>query len=196
MRTTQSLGLTGVGLRGDVLSRESAIRFGGSRRRNGQIRASSAWARALSRRERCARAEQYANPSGNPARNPASAAAIAEAESAHLRRGQPERPRLQRRLQVLQQHLQRGDAGSVLRHDGLRPQMLQPVQGMPQHQGLRLAHAQLLLRGNERNDREVQTLVTTPGQDPLASPAISASCCSRKDGETYWMKDLSVPATS
>jgi hypothetical protein len=35
--------------------------------------------------------------------------------------------------------------------------MLQSVQGMPQHQGLRLAHAQLLLSGAEGTDHEVKS---------------------------------------
>jgi hypothetical protein len=153
MRTTQSLGLTGVALRGDVLSRESATRLGGPSRRYGQIRGSFAWARALSRRERCARADHDDPERDNPGR----AAAIFAAKSVGLRRRQPKRPRLQRRLQVLQQHLQRADAGSNLRHDRLRPQMLQSVQGMPQHQGLRLAHAQLLLSGAEGTDHEVKS---------------------------------------
>src|SRR5262245_62850545 len=64
--------------------------------------------------------------------DPGGAAAIFAAESVGLRGRQPERPRLQRRLSVLQQHLQRSDPRSVLRYDRLRPQMLQPVQGMPQ----------------------------------------------------------------
>ena len=172
MRTTQSLGLTGVALRGDVLSRESASRLGGPGRRYGQIRASFAWARALSRRERCPRAD-HDDPERVAAipehAIPGRAAAISEAESVGLWRRQLERPRLQRRLQVLQQHLQRGDAGSVLRHDGLRPQMLQPVQGMPQHQGLRLAHAQLLLSGTRGNDCAVRNPWPRPRSPRVAA---------------------------
>jgi hypothetical protein len=98
--TTQSLGLTGVGLRVRRCFKGKRHALRGPRRRHDQIRASFAWARALSRRERCPRAD-YDDSRG--------AAAIFAAESDSLRRRQPERPRLQRRFSVLQQRLQRAD---------------------------------------------------------------------------------------
>ena len=60
MRTTQSLGLTGVASGGDVLSRESATRFA-DQDAGDQNSASFSWARALSRGERWPRAD-HDNP--------------------------------------------------------------------------------------------------------------------------------------
>ena len=59
---------------------------------------------------------------------------------------QPKRACLQRRLSLLQQHLQRHGIGPFRRHRRLQPQMLHAVQGLPPDQRLRLAHPGMLLR--------------------------------------------------
>src|SRR4029453_8182032 len=101
MRTTQSLGLTGVAS-GETFFQGKAPRASGAATPDGQNSATFAWARALSRRERCSRADHHDDPQRIAAipqhAIPGRAAAIFAAESVGLRGRQPERPRLDRPL--------------------------------------------------------------------------------------------------